>query len=115
MTRLRRGDVVLVRFPYSNLKGYKKRPALIVQDEGVPTGSAERLLAMITTNLARRGPSRVLVRRESGEGRAMGLRADSLIVADHLATVEMIPGDEVIGRCPAMGRVDAALRAILGL
>ena len=45
----------------------------------------------------------------------MGLRLDSVIVTDHLATVELADVDDVIGRCPVMSKVDAALRAILGL
>ena len=38
MTTYKRGDVILVKFPYSDLVRYKKRPALVVQDETVETG-----------------------------------------------------------------------------
>jgi mRNA interferase MazF len=34
----KRGDVILVRFPNSDLKGFKKRPALIIQGDGLNTG-----------------------------------------------------------------------------
>jgi len=83
----RRGDVILVRFPYSDLKHFKMRPALVVQDEAVETGSDERLAVQITSNLARASETRILVRRDSQQGREMHLLADSVIVVDHVATV----------------------------
>lgn len=58
MTRFRRGDVVLVRYPHSDLITYKKRPALVVQDETVETGLRQRLVAPITSNLRRTGETR---------------------------------------------------------
>jgi mRNA-degrading endonuclease toxin of MazEF toxin-antitoxin module len=38
MTPFKRGDVILVKFPYSDLVRYEKRPALVVEDETVETG-----------------------------------------------------------------------------
>lgn len=115
MTSFKRGDVILVRFPYSDLKRYKRRPALVVQDEAVATGSSERLVAQITSNLSRTGATRVLVRWDSPEGRQMGLVTDSVIVADHIATVAPREIDKIIGACPRMREVDGALRTILRL
>lgn len=51
MTTYKRGDVILVRFPNSDLVTYKKRPALVVQDENIDTGLNQWLVAMITSNL----------------------------------------------------------------
>jgi mRNA interferase MazF len=68
----RRGQVVLVVFPDSNLSTYKKRPALVVQDEQAPTGLPQRIVAMITSNVARAGPTRVPVTKDSPTGRRMG-------------------------------------------
>src|SRR6266404_5077927 len=62
MTTCRWGDVVLVRFPYSDLSRFRKRPALVVQDEQVETGLSQRLVCQITSNLTRCGVTRVLVR-----------------------------------------------------
>ncbi|MGH7963858.1 MAG: type II toxin-antitoxin system PemK/MazF family toxin, partial [Candidatus Binatia bacterium] len=61
MTIYKRGDVILVRFPNSDLITYKKRPALVIQDEHVDTGLSQRLVVMITSNLARTGATRVVV------------------------------------------------------
>lgn len=82
-----RGDVVLVLYPHADLRTAKKRPALVVQSDNVVTDLPQRIVAMITSNLERTGPTRVLVRRDSPEGGAMGILTDSVIVADNLATV----------------------------
>jgi len=45
----------------------------------------------------------------------MGLRTDSMIVADNVATVLPRHIDRVIGRCTAMQEVGVALRRVLRL
>jgi len=110
----RRGDVVLVRYPHSDLTTLTTRPALLVQDEGVPTGLPQSIVALITSNLGRTGPTRVRFMRESSDGEAMGLPTYSVVVTDNLATVLDRELDQVIGRCPAMDRVGEALRSTLG-
>ena len=51
----KRGDVVLVLFPDSNLRTAKRRPALVVQEDNLGTGLNQTIVAMITSNLARTG------------------------------------------------------------
>jgi mRNA interferase MazF len=53
--RYRRGDIVLVLFPESNLRTSKRRPALVVQAEGLGLGLNQTIVAMISSNLARAG------------------------------------------------------------
>ena len=115
MTSCRWGDVVLVRFPYSDLSRFRKRPALVIQDEHAETGLSQRLVCQITSNLSRTGVTRVFVRKETPAGRAMGLRTDSVIVADNIATVLPRHLDRVIGRCTSMREVGEALRCVLRL
>lgn len=110
-----RGDVVLVRFPNSDLQTYKKRPALVVQRDGLSTRIPQRIIALITSNLSRTGPTRIAVSRSTPEGVRMGLLMDSVIVTDNLATVQEREIDKVIGQCPVMPQVAAALKTTLGL
>jgi mRNA interferase MazF len=110
----RRGDVVLVLFPDSNLRTAKRRPALIVQADGLETRLSQTIVAMITSNLARGGLSgRVSVRIGSVKG--SGLLTDSVVMTDSLATVHYSEIDRVIGTLGEMKEVDAALRATLDL
>lgn len=111
----KRGDVILVRFPNSDFKTFKKRPVLVVQADDLETGLRQRLVAAITSNLNRTGVTRVLILKDSSEGQQMGLASDSVVVADNLATVLDREVDRVIGTCPVMAQVDTALRIALGL
>ena len=115
MISYKRGEVILVKFPYSDMVRYKKRPALVVQDDSVETGLSQSVVVQITSNLDRTGDTRVLVRKDSPDGQAMGILSDSVIVADHLATVLPREIDKVIGRCTCMPEVETALRRVLGL
>lgn len=111
----RRGDVVLVLFPHTNLRTAKPRPALVIQADGLQTGLPQVIVAMITSRLFRAGhPSRVLIRLSSPEGRQSGLLADSVVMTDNIATVVESAVDRVIGTIP-MPSVDTALRHTLSL
>jgi mRNA interferase MazF len=113
---LERGDVVLVLFPESNLLRAKRRPALVVQADELKSGLSQTIVAMITSNLARAGhPSRVMVAQSSAEGREMGLRSDSVVMTDNLATILETEIDRVIGHRQQMQSVDVALRRTLAL
>src|SRR5579883_2375480 len=58
----KRGDVILVLFPNSDLRTAKIRPALIVQADQLQTGLSQIIVAMISSQMARAGhPSRVTV------------------------------------------------------
>lgn len=111
-----RGQVVLVLFPDSNLRTAKRRPALVIQAENLNTGLPQTVVAMISSNMARAGhPSRVLIRASSRAGRQSGLRIESVIMTDNLATILDREVDRVIGTLAGMADVDAALRHTLGL
>jgi mRNA interferase MazF len=111
-----RGDVVLVLFPDSNLRTAKRRPALVVQADNLGTGLPQTIVAMITSNPARGGhPSLLAVLQYSPEGLDMGLRADSIIMTDNLATVLDNEIDRAVGHCRLMHAVAAALRHTLGI
>ena len=113
---IKRGDVVRVYFPNSNLVSSKRRPALVVQADNLATGLAQVLLAMITSNLNRANhSSRVFIKLNTDEGRASGLRTDSIIMTDNIVTVLETEIDSVLGRLPDMQAVDEALRHSFGL
>jgi mRNA interferase MazF len=112
----KRGDVVLVLFPDSNLFTAKRRPALVVQDDNLNTGLAQTIVAMITSNLSRAGhPSRVTVLKSSLEGSRMGLLSDSVVMTDNLATVRDSEIDRAIGHSDDMDAINISLHHTLGL
>jgi mRNA interferase MazF len=112
----KRGDVVLVPFPGSDLVTVKRRPALIVQADNLNSGLPQAIVAMISSNPARAGhPSRVFVSLASPQGTSTGLHSDSWIMTDNLATILEKHVERVLGAWPDMTAVDDALRHTLGL
>jgi mRNA interferase MazF len=111
----KRGDVIRVLFPNSDLTTAKRRPALVIQADSLNAGLGQTIMAMITSNMARANhPSRVTVMASSIAGVGAGLRLDSVIMTDNLVTVANTEIDSALGRLP-MAEVDAALRHTLGL
>jgi mRNA interferase MazF len=116
MTNYKRGMIVLVLFPNVDLVTAKRRPALVVQADGLKTGLNQAIIAMITSNLSRAGhPSRVRLDKDSEEGKMAGILTDSVVMTDNLVTIRFIEIDKVIGTLPSMKEVDKALKVTLGL
>lgn len=120
MIDVRRGDVVLVGFPFvaGGEVQRKRRPALVVQSDRYNRRRAAVILVAITsTRMHRELPSKVAVGKDTPEGRGGGLRLDSIVDCQTLVTV---PREEIqsrLGRFPVetMRRVDRALEDALGL
>ncbi len=111
----KRGDVVLVLFPHTDLRTAKPRPALVVQADDLHTGLPQVIVAMITSRMFRaHHPSRVTVLRETPAGQQSGLLTDSVVMTDNVATILESELDRRIGILP-MHEVDAALRHTFGL
>ena len=114
--KTRRGDVVLVLFPNSDLRTAKRRPALVIQRDNLGSGLEQTIVAMISSNLVRRGhPSRVFIPVSSPEGKAAGLRLDSVVMTDNLATIMESEIDSVLGHLADISKVNDALRHTLGI
>lgn len=76
----KRGDVILVLYPDSNLRTAKLRPALVVQADNLQTGLPQVIVAMITGKMFRANhPSRITVLLSTPEGQQSGLLSDSVV------------------------------------
>lgn len=112
----KRGDILLVLFPNSDLRSAKQRPCLVVQADNLGTGLQQVIVAMITSNLARAShPCRIFVSLSSTLRRQTGLISDSVIVTDNLATIAETEVVSVLGVWSDMAAVDNALRHTLSL
>jgi len=79
------------------------------------TGLPQVIVAMITSRMFRANhPSRVLIALNSPDGALSGLLANSVVLADNLATITELAIDRVIGKISTQN-VDQALRHTLGL
>ncbi len=94
----RRGDVVIVDFPFTDVAAAKARPAVIIQNDTDNQRLRKTIVAMITGNLKRsHDPSHVLVDPGTPDGAASGVHAASLISCINLFTVEQTSIIKTIG------------------
>jgi mRNA-degrading endonuclease toxin of MazEF toxin-antitoxin module len=115
---MKRGDVVLCRFPHASHSASKARPALVVQSDFYNTRIANLLVAGITSNLTNAAdPAHYLIDVSTVAGRLSGLRQNSVVSCINLAVVPPRNLQVKIGELPAdiMLLIDDCLRAALGL
>src|SRR5208283_5159486 len=77
---MKRGDVVLLDYPYADGSGSKVRPALIVQNDGDNQRLTNTIVALITKNVSRaHEPTQLLIDVSTPEGRPAGLNQTSAV------------------------------------
>ena len=114
----RRGDIVLVDYPFSTGIGGSRRPALVVQNDSYNRRIHNTVVAQITTNLARaRDPAHHIIQIATAEGQQSGLLHDCVVSCINLATVLVDRIDRAIGRLPddSMEEIDRCLAVSLDL
>jgi mRNA interferase MazF len=115
---MKRGDVVLVRFPHpSGLRG-KKRPAVVVQTDAYAGRLRTVIVAEVTKNLTlKNDPACLFINASSFEGKATGIVTDSVVSALVLNTVYTDTIDHVLGALSPvlLKQFDQCLKVGLGL
>jgi mRNA-degrading endonuclease toxin of MazEF toxin-antitoxin module len=119
---VKKGYVVLVSFPYTTDEGLtqtKRRPAVIISNDTNNARLDDVLLVPLTSNVTRAGrePTQVVVLEKSEEGKAGGLRLDSVIDCTVIATIPKTLLVSKIGQFPqeTMERVDQCLMIALSI
>jgi mRNA interferase MazF len=115
---IRRCDVVIVAFPFTDTGQSKMRPAVIVQNDRDNPRIRKTVIAMVTGNLRRRGdPSHLDVDPNNPDGASSGLGFPSLVSCNDLFTVEQAGIIQVIGRLSPVwqSQLNDCLKAALEL
>ena len=85
---MKRGDVILVRFPHPSGQRGKKRPAVIVQADAYAGKVSTIVVAEVTKNLTmKHDPACVFIDLSTPEGKLTGLLIDSVVSGLVLDTV----------------------------
>lgn len=115
----RRGEVVLVDFPYSDHTGSKVRPALVGQADALNQRLDDTILALITGRRHRRGgaATQVVMDMTTAEGQQTGLRFNSVIQCENLLTYDQALIVRILGRlsATAIEQITTGLKAALGI
>jgi len=116
---IRRGDVVLVPFPYvMDFTQEKARPALVIQNDVANWVSSTVILALISfTRPRKRYPMHYPTKAGSPIALAAGLTMDSIVKAETIIPLPKRAIHRKLGTLPweAMAEVDRALKVSLQL
>lgn len=117
--KVRRGDVVLVDYLFSDRSGSKVRPCLVVQNDTNNQRLDDTIVTAISSNVARvkSAPTQLLIDVRTADGAQSGLLFDSAVQCQNLMTIDTQFVIRKIGALPAatMRLVDECLKASLGL
>ncbi len=115
---MKRGDVILVRFPHPSCQRGKKRPAVVVQSDAYAGAVSTVVVAEVTKNLTMKGdPACLFIDVNTPDGKATGLLIDSVVSSLVLDTVYSDTVAQVLGTLsPTLLReFDNCLKVGLGL
>lgn len=115
---MKRGDVVLVDFPFTTGSGSKKRPALVVQCDKNNARLTDTIVAIITSNLATAHEvTQYVIDPTHPDWPASGLKLASVVKCEHLYTFHQHRIVRTIGNLSAttMTQINDCLKASLEL
>jgi mRNA interferase MazF len=110
---MQRGDVVLVRFPFTDLSGSKRRPAVVLAE--YPPDVIVAFISSVIPSMPEL--SNVILRPSSHSFAATGLKVASVIRLRKIATLEQSLVTRQLGQLDlaVLTAVDEALLAGLGI
>ena len=116
--KCRRGDIILVYYPFSDMSQQKKRPALVVsRDED--NDRLENLILVPLTSY--KGYSleltHTLLHKNSKEGKLAGIQTDSVVKCEGIVSLSKKFVDKCIEKLGEgfMKNVDTCLKTALGM
>jgi mRNA interferase MazF len=99
MTVFRRGDVVLVAFPFTDLTTTKMRPALVVSSDLFNQGNPDIIVVAITSRISKRVPAAHNL-LSSQDQKLAGLPKRSLVKLGKIVTLDKKLIRKKLGRIP---------------
>jgi mRNA interferase MazF len=115
---MKRGDVVLVRFPHPSGQRGKKRPAVVVQADTYAGRVRTVVVAEVTKNLSMTDDAACLfIDVDPSEGKATGLLVNSVVSSLVFVTVYVDTVVRVLGSLPdsMIQKLNECLKTGLGL
>jgi len=112
-TNFKRGDIILVPFPFTDLSSAKQRPALVVSSDKLNATSDDELVAAISSQI----PAKLTAEEfmmSPGDLAACGLPKPSVVRVAKLAALHRQIVIKRIGSmpAPALGRILSQIRTL---
>jgi mRNA interferase MazF len=115
---VKRGDVVIVEFPFTDGRRGKNRPAVVIQNDRDNTRLANTVVAMISGNIQHaHEATQVSIDPNESNGASSGLHGPSVVKCCNLFTVRQQDIQKTIGRLSShhQATVDQALQQALDI
>jgi mRNA interferase MazF len=109
---LKRKDIVLVPFPFTDQSASKRRPALVISNDKFNSESEDVIVCAITSN-PDSGPYTVQIRKEDWKD---GMYSESYVKSCIILTIAKRAVDKRIGRLSSerFGQVMEQIRGVVG-
>jgi len=86
---VKRGDVVIVEFPFASGMESKRRPCVVIQNDRNNARLNNVIVAQMTTRLhPANEPTRLLIDLQTPDGKLTGISRTSVVSCENLVTVE---------------------------
>lgn len=114
---MKRGDVVLIRFPFSDLSGSKVRPAIVVSADSYTQNGRDAIFVVISSNTNNIQANDILVDSSDSDFPMTGLSRSSLIRIDKIVILDKDLARRKLGEAidSLMEKVNVKLIEVLGL
>lgn len=114
----KRGDIVLVPFPFTDLTRQKARPAVVISPQSFNASSPDVILVAISSRLpTTSGEMELIIRHDTAEFKSTGLRVSSVVRTAKLVTMKQSPVYRTLGKLDdrTIEEVDERLARAVGL
>ena len=114
---MKRGDIVLIQYPFSSLQGIKVRPAVVISVDKYNKKNQDALFILITSNTANPQPTDYLIDQKRSDFLKTGLKKDSLVRVDKIVCLMQSLATRKLGNVSPgiQDDIDAILKDVLGL
>jgi mRNA interferase MazF len=117
--KVKRGDVVMVDWQFSDRTGVKRRPALVIQADVWNRALDDTILALITGSSRRRvgAATQLEIDITTPDGQRTGLRFNSVVQCENLVTIDqnLILSVRGVLSATLLAQIDDCLKAALEL
>ena len=114
---MKRGNIVLIKYPCTDLSSSKVRPALIISSDAFTNSSEDAIFAFISSRTDNRQSTDFLLNQSHPEFLKSGLRKSSLIKTGKIASLSKSLASRLLGEVSPeiMREINKSLKQVLNL
>lgn len=114
---IKRGDIILIKFPFTDLTSIKVRPALVVSSDQYNNASNDAIFMLITSKISNSFMEDFIVDSNHPEFSATGLKQPSLFKIDRIVILSKTIAARKLGEAgpQIMNEISLRLKKVLAI